>query len=269
MMAGVGAAACVGVYGWRIEPTWLRVQHRSIRLLAAPERWRGRTILHASDLHIGKTDPDYLASVARKINELKPDLIALTGDFINHDRSHAIEHVRDWIGQLRHTTLGAVACLGNHDYGRRWSQTDVAQRVADAIESEHVKVLRNQTRSIDGVDVVGLDDYWSVNFDPVVALREVSSERDAICLCHNPDVCDEPVWGQFRGHILAGHTHGGQCKAPFLPPPMLPVKNRRYVEGEIDLGAGRTLHISRGVGYLRRVRFNVRPELTLLHVQNV
>ena len=40
---------------------------------------------------------------------------------------------------------------------------------------------------------------------------------------------DEPAWwGDYQGWVLAGHTHGGQCKAPFLPPPLLPVKNARY-----------------------------------------
>ena len=63
--------------------------------------------------------------------------------------------------------------------------------------------------------------------------------------------------------MLAGHTHGGQCKPPFLPPPLLPVNNKRYVAGEVQVDAKRTLYISRGVGHLIRARFNVRPEITL------
>ncbi|HEY9229692.1 MAG TPA: hypothetical protein VIP11_23785, partial [Gemmatimonadaceae bacterium] len=66
-----------------------------------------------------------------------------------------------------------------------------------------------------------------------------------------------------EGWFLAGHTHGGQCKAPFLPPPLLPVRNRRYVSGIVDVAQGRTLYISRGVGHLIRARFNVRPEITV------
>jgi hypothetical protein len=88
----------------------------------------------------------------------------------------------------------------------------------------------------------------------------------ALVLCHNPDAADEPVWAGYRGWILAGHTHGGQCKPPFLPPPLLPVKNRRYTCGAFDLGDGRNLYISRGLGYLRRVRFGVRPEITLFRL---
>ncbi|MEO1082736.1 MAG: hypothetical protein AAFY88_00695, partial [Acidobacteriota bacterium] len=71
------------------------------------------------------------------------------------------------------------------------------------------------------------------------------------------------VWHDFSGWILSGHTHGGQCKPPFLPPPILPVENRRYTAGAFELEGGRRLYINRGLGYLKRVRFNVRPELTL------
>ena len=58
----------------------------------------------------------------------------------------------------------------------------------------------------------------------------------------------------------------GQCKPPFLPAPLLPVKNRRYSSGEIALEGNRRLYISRGVGHLLHVRFNVRPEVTVFRL---
>jgi hypothetical protein len=81
-------------------------------------------------------------------------------------------------------------------------------------------------------------------------------------LCHNPDGADQPGWGDYQGWILAGHTHGGQCRPPFCRPPCLPVENPRYVAGEVDLGDGRRLYINRALGHLLRLRFNVRPEIT-------
>ena len=71
----------------------------------------------------------------------------------------------------------------------------------------------------------------------------------------------------IEGWILSGHTHGGQCKPPFLPPPLLPVRNRRYTSGEIDATGGRRLYISRGVGHTMMVRFNARPEVTVFTLQ--
>lgn len=94
----------------------------------------------------------------------------------------------------------------------------------------------------------------------------LDTDAAQIALCHNPDVADLPVWNGYQGWILAGHTHGGQCKAPFLPPPLLPVKNKRYAAGAVDLSDGRTLYINRALGHLIQVRFNVRPEITLFEL---
>jgi predicted MPP superfamily phosphohydrolase len=82
-------------------------------------------------------------------------------------------------------------------------------------------------------------------------------------LCHNPDGVDVSGWDDYDGWILAGHTHGGQCKAPFLPPPLLPVRNKRYVKGEVAVNLERTFYINRGLGHLIQARFNVRPEITV------
>ena len=74
------------------------------------------------------------------------------------------------------------------------------------------------------------------------------------------------MWGGYRGWTLSSRTHGGPCEPPFLPPPLLPVVNRRYTSGAFDLGDGRSLYINCGLGHLKRVRFNVRPEITLFRL---
>jgi predicted MPP superfamily phosphohydrolase len=74
------------------------------------------------------------------------------------------------------------------------------------------------------------------------------------------------VWDGYEGWILSGHTHGGQCKPPFLPPPLLPVRNRAYTSGEFALAGNRRMYISRGVGHLIRVRFGARPEVVLFEL---
>ena len=107
----------------------------------------------------------------------------------------------------------------------------------------------------------------AVFFGPERALPEIEGKHAAIVLSHNPDTADLPVWGDYKGWILAGHTHGGQCKPPFLPPPLLPVKNRNYTQGIFSLPGGRSMYISRGLGHLLQVRFNVRPEVTVFTLE--
>jgi hypothetical protein len=94
-------------------------------------------------------------------------------------------------------------------------------------------------------------------------LPKLPPDRPSLVLCHNPDAADRTIWAGYRGWILSGHTHGGQCKPPFCTPPFLPVNNHRYHAGEIDLGDGRRLYVNRALGYLKRVRFNARPEITV------
>ncbi len=130
-----------------------------------------------------------------------------------------------------------------------------------------IRVLRNEVVDVGGLDVVGLDDLWAKQFQPAAALAYRDAAKPALVLSHNPDTADEPGWFGYEGWILSGHTHGGQCKPPFLPPPVIPVRNRRYTSGEIDATGGRRLYISRGVGHTMMVRFNVRPEVTVFTLQ--
>jgi predicted MPP superfamily phosphohydrolase len=127
-------------------------------------------------------------------------------------------------------------------------------------------VLRNQVLDAEGLQIVGLDDLWAGHFRPNDVLGALDVNRGAVVLSHNPDTVDLPAWGNYEGWILAGHTHGGQCKPPFLPPPILPVRNRRYTAGEFELAGNRRLYISRGVGHSIPVRFNVRPEVTIFEL---
>jgi len=144
----------------------------------------------------------------------------------------------------------------------------VADQVIEIVGSAGVTTLSNQALTIAGLQFIGLDDFWSPRFYPGPILAQRGEDAATIVLCHNPDVADLPVWGEFQGWILACHTHGGQCKPPFLPPPELPVRNKRYTSGEIRLSGQRRMYISRGVGHLLQVRFNVRPEVTIFRLKN-
>ncbi len=162
---------------------------------------------------------------------------------------------------LPHGRLATLSILGNHDYGYNWSMPEVAERVTRVLREAGVTVLRNDVADVSGLRIAGLDDLWARRFAPQAVMADAGAP--SLVLCHNPDAADRAGWGAYRGWILAGHTHGGQCKPPFLPPPLLPVRNRRYVAGEVAVGDGRRLYINRGLGHLLPVRFNVRPEITL------
>lgn len=263
------AAAGTFLYTWRIEPHWVEVTNHSLPIEGLPAEMIGKRLVQVSDLHAGPiVDQQFLISSLEGIAELEPDAIVMTGDFMTCYGGESVGQALDVIRAMPSAPLGKLAILGNHDYGEGWVQERVANKLCDGLTRLGVRPLRNEVAELDGLQVAGVDDLWAGSrFQPERALRELASDRPALALCHNPDGVDRPEWEGYRGWILAGHTHGGQCKPPFLPPPLTPVKNKRYIAGTYDVGAGRSLYINRGLGYLRRVRFNARPEITVFTLQ--
>jgi hypothetical protein len=266
-----GAAAAtglgLGIYAWRVEPHWLEFVRRDLPVRGLPGELESRTLAQVSDIHVGpRVDPDYLADALRRLSALQPDMVALTGDFVSAIGPERTDDAARVLENLTLPPLGCFAVLGNHDYGAHWRDIDVGERVTARLRGLGIQVLRNGSRDVAGLTVVGIDDLWGPNFHPNDVMTVLDPAAPAVVLCHNPDAVDLNVWGKYRGWVLSGHTHGGQCKPPFLPPPILPVFNKRYTAGEFDLGDGRRLYINRGLGHLTRVRFNVRPEITLFRL---
>jgi len=264
--AALGAVG-LGLYAWRIEPHWLEFTYPELPISGLPAELHGRTLAQISDIHVGKrVDDEYIVQSLRRVQKLAPDFVVHTGDWISYSHAQDLEKLRRDLAEMPHGRLGTIGILGNHDYGLRWRMLDVADKVTAIASAAGVSMLRNQALAVAGLQFIGLDDYWSPRFDPVNVLSQNGTAVSTIVLCHNPDVADLPIWGQFQGWILAGHTHGGQCKPPFLPPPLLPVRNKRYTAGAFEISGNRRMYISRGVGHLLRVRFNVRPEIPIFRL---
>jgi predicted MPP superfamily phosphohydrolase len=262
------AASAVGTLGYTlgVEPHWLDITERDLPIDRLPAALEGARVAQLSDLHIGFQVSDaYLVESFDRISALAPDIVVITGDFISYSELRGrsqFDKLREILSHLPRGRLATLGILGNHDYGRGWRDRAVATLVVAEAERAGVRMLRNETHAVAGLDVIGVDDLWAQRGNPALALGARSNDA-AIVLVHNPDAADEHKWPEYSGWMLAGHTHGGQCKAPFLPPPLLPVKNRRYVSGAVTVDDARTLYISRGVGHLTKARFNVRPEIAM------
>ena len=281
VMAG---AAGVGLYAWRIEPEWVELVQRPMWLQNLPSQLEGRTLLHISDIHVGpRVSSSYLIRVLSNACELAPDFVVFTGDFVTYRSANEYGELARVLRALPKGQLGTVAVLGNHDYGAGWRRVEVADGVARVAQDAGMVVLRNEVRAVGGLQFAGLADIWSPEFGPLgnapaarlaparpdaaMAVRAIVPDLPTVILTHNPDTQDLPIWDGVQGWVLAGHTHGGQVKPPFLPPPLLPVRNKRYTAGEFIVAPGRTMYINRGLGYLMRARFNARPELTLFTLE--
>jgi uncharacterized protein len=267
-MAASGAvAATAGLYAWAIEPRWLEVVRRPLPIRDLPRGLDGRTLVQISDVHVGEVGESFLIESFQEIAELEPDIVVMTGDFMSYHARIFDEQLARVYRHFPKGRLATLAVLGNHDYGPRWAHAEVAQRVVDTVAPFGITVLRNSMSDVEGLQIGGLDDMWGQALDGDALFSRIDRARPSLVLSHNPDTVDLPIWRDYRGWILSGHTHGGQCRPPFLPPPILPVRNHRYTAGEFALAGDRRLYINRGIGYIVPVRFNVRPEVTVFELQ--
>ncbi|HEY1865955.1 MAG TPA: metallophosphoesterase [Candidatus Acidoferrales bacterium] len=221
----------------------MAVTSQRIWLSGLPDAFRGFRILQLSDIHHSLFVPlDQVAAVVALSNLLKPDLIALTGDFITYSRA-SIEPVAEILGRLR-APAGVFAVLGNHDFrvGAAVIERALRRRRIEVLRNRHVQ-LRD---SGDTLHVAGVDDY-GYGADLGRALRGVPSDASTVLLAHNPRLLSTAACYGV-GLMMAGHTHGGQVNLPLLgslygrTPEQL-----RFKIGWDRLGTTQ-IYVSRGIG---------------------
>lgn len=252
------------LYSWQIEPFWLEFVKKKMLIKNLPKHLEGKTLIQISDLHVGnRFDWNFLIESFKKAQQLNPDFVVYTGDFVQNGNEYERESLKEVLANAVLGKLGTIGILGNHDYGKRWEQNEVADKIVEIAENAGIKMLLNTETEISGLNFIGFEDLWSNRFQPDKAMRSFNPEKANIVLCHNPDVCDLDVWNGYNSWILSGHTHGGQCRIPGVITPLLPVKNRNYVSGEFHLSNDRKLYINRAIGHSYQIRFMVRPEITV------
>lgn len=264
-----GLGFLAGLYSWQIEPFNLEFVKKKMPIRNLHDNLIGKTLMQISDIHIGdRFDYQFIIDSFKKAKAFQPDFVVYTGDFSHYKSEKQIEQLKEVLPHFVKGKLGTVGVLGNHDYGKNWSEIEVADEISSLLNSEEIRILRNEKILLNELNFIGFDDYWSPNFKPSKVMTSYNPEIANLVLCHNPDACDDDIWKGYKGWILAGHTHGGQVKLPWLPAPIIPVKNKKYSAGEIDLEDGRTLYINRAIGHSFQVRFNVRPEITIFELEN-
>ena len=266
--AGTVVGLGLGGVAWTtlIEPGWILVTRRRIRIPGLCPELEGKTIAQLSDLHFGQTSPEYVERCVERTNELRPDLVAITGDHVGRNTGDQAARVARILSRLE-APLGVFAISGNHDHGvYRPSARGRHPQVMDRLEEEGIRNLDNVALPFGAPGarswLVGLGDVWAGACRIDETMADLPREDARIVLSHNPDTVD-PIARAGADLVLSGHTHGGQVDIPVFGPPILPVRNREHYSGLYDVGRRTRLYVSNGLGYLIRVRFNARPEIAL------
>lgn len=253
--------AGVGFYATRIEPGWVGVRYVQMKLPRLPKAFHDYRIAHISDIHMGGwMTRQRLTEVVALINQLRPDLVALTGDFVGGQHISAVKDLAGPLSALR-AVDGAVAVLGNHDYC--YGSHVVRRVLAETGVVELHNGIRTMQRGDSLLHIAGVDNVSKRQDCLDAVLDRLPEAGAAVLLAHEPDFADiSAASGRFDLQ-LSGHTHGGQIRLPFIGAPMLPSYGRRYPSGKYQIG-NMTLYTNRGLGMIPPyVRFNARPEVTI------
>ncbi|MBK1894160.1 metallophosphoesterase [Chryseobacterium paridis] len=252
------------LYSWQVEPFWVEFVERKLHIKNLSDDLDGKILMQISDLHVGdRFDWNFLIESFEKAQQFKPDFVVYTGDFVNRGNAQEQNDLRTVMEKAVYGQLGTFGILGNHDYGLDGKDIGLSRNICGILNDFGVEMLNNEQQEKQGLNFIGFEDLYSSNFDPMQVMKDYDPSKANLVLCHNPDACDKDVWNGYQGWILSGHTHGGQCRIPGVITPILPVKNKKYVSGEIDLKDGRMLYINRAIGHSYQVRFMVRPEITV------
>lgn len=266
VLQGIGALAGAAIIGSAldallIEPRWIKISRVKILLEGWPRAFDGLRVAHLTDLHVSRGDRlDYLKGVVAGTKAEQPDVVVLTGDFVNH--AHRADDELSAVLSALPCEGRRFAVLGNHDY---WTDPHAVTRCLlqagiSPVTNRH-ELLRRQGATL---AIAGVDDLWEGRPDLGAALRGVPEPAARLLLCHNPDFAESMAGTPHVDLMFAGHTHGGQVKLPFGRPPRAPIQHRKYMAGVTD-GPHCKVFTSVGVGTaILPVRFNCRPELAIL-----
>ncbi len=243
------------------EPFTLSIERRSIFLRRLPKALDRLRIVQLSDLHLGPlTTAAQLSRAVEMANNLEPDIIALTGDYISHERQYAAP-CAEVVGRLR-ARCGVYAVLGNHDH---W--TDAAL-ITDLFRAEGITVLINEGMRFekDGASfwLAGVNDTMVGLEDIPLAMAGSSEDEMKLLLAHNPIVLRRAERAGID-LVLSGHTHGGQVA--LRPERNGAGKTRRRVLNGLGRHGDTQIYVTRGLGtVILPIRYGCPPEVSLLEL---
>ena len=235
----------------------LEVNEYEVKIPGWPKEFSGLSLAQVSDIHFGGyTHPEYLKFVFAEMRKFKPDLFALTGDFISHARD--IPALEKLLRGFR-APLGVYAVLGNHDH---WTEGSTVKKT---LERAGIHVLQNEIKTFrkkgKTLSLMGVDDLWTGEKNEDL-FSQVSGDA-RIMLAHNPD--HFYLSKRAGAHLqISGHCHGGQVCFPLVGPVIVPSAMGRNYAGGFFRSGKTVVFIHRGLGGFPQVRTLCHPEIVKL-----
>jgi uncharacterized protein len=232
-----------------------------LRFHTLPPAFDGFRVLHVSDLHIGKREPDFPRQVRDFLASVEADICVFTGDSrFEHsgDSDHVLEGMRTILSPIR-CRHGVFAVLGNHD--RSQFVAPFREMGIRVLINEHARLEQNGGH----IWIVGVDDAHLFECDHLpVALDGIPAGEFKLLLAHSPEVALEAA-SLGVDCYLCGHTHWGQIRLPVLGALQINARCPRKFTRGLWSHNGLQGYTTAGIGTTDvPVRFNCPPEAALI-----
>ena len=261
----------VALWSWTIfiEPyLFLEKSDVSIQSEKFPDGFQNIKIAIVSDFHIGRGPLEKWRAerILKAVNAQEPDIILFLGDYTNgyfYQSSLTTQELTEYLSRFS-ARIGKFGVLGNHDiaYGE-----DLIMKV---LADSSITLLRNSNAFVStphgDIYIAGINDALTSNhYSYSAALNGIPHDAPVIFLTHVPVAVREVP--KFVDVVLAGHTHGGQLRLPFIGN-IFPLKHSpREIVAGLSKYEGHQIFTSRGLGTSRfPVRFFCPPEFTILRI---
>ncbi len=237
-----------------------------------PDNFNGLKVIQFSDLHYGSTiDSKKLKKIVKMINKRNPDIVLFTGDLISKKKDISNKEQEKLIELLHsiNASLGKYAIYGDEDNGDNYS-TIMNQSEFTILNNEY-ELIYNKDNS--PILLMGVSSEIQKLMDLSKAIGYYSTEGAntdifSIAMVHEPDITDDLLSERKINLIVAGHSHNGYIRMPYLGNPFKIEGAKKYDQAYYDI-KGTKLYVSSGLGTEGEgIRIFCRPSINFFRISN-
>lgn len=258
--------------GWKVhrDTTHIEIQKTTLSVKGLPESLEGFKIAHITDIQGDRyTGRRQIARYIQKVNDQNPDLVIFTGDLISYGTDY-IKQSAEELGNAK-ASYGTIAVVGDHDY---WAGVE---HVKGALKKENIPLLRDENHTIQigsttSVLVTGVTEVYSKSSNPqIVDSLASSTHNTSLKIFASHQIVDHIIRSANKNGynlLLAGHTHGGQIRVPFMGMSFsASERETEYVSGRYKEGS-LTINANNGLGFtLGPIRYNAPPNVSVITLE--
>ena len=252
-----------------MDTTYIQDEIIKLEVENLPESLQGLRLVHISDIQGDQyTGKEEIQRYVEKVNALEPDVVIFTGDLISYG-TEFIDMSAEAFSKVE-AAYGTFAVVGDHDY---WAGLS---NVEPALESRDISLLRDENRTIDIGDnkllLTGITQVYSKRAEAQKVKELASDTTRATLRIMAAHQISELLLNEAKGHdyrlLLAGHTHGGQVRVPFLGMTFsASERETEFVSGTYSRD-NLLINVNNGLGFtLAPVRYNAPPTISVIELR--